>query len=239
MPVSKTQYLAEEIVKMSTKLVPAICTQCSGSVEVDPSQEKASCKYCGTTFFIEKAIKNFNIQHANIEHVESMNIHNNNRGTVESILEFIEKQQDRRQKKIAEEKRRLEEEKRKQDKYGIIAILFCLIIMAFLWNSLETTDEESNHQGEARTPGESSYYEGRDYKDVVSEFEANGFTNVETEKLDNLITGWLTNDGEVEAVSIDGDVEYTDDWYPENVKVVITYHTFREKGADDVIEDQK
>ncbi|MEZ4592816.1 MAG: hypothetical protein R3D55_16975 [Chloroflexota bacterium] len=40
MPIIKIQYSEEEIVKMTTKLVPAICTQCNGSVEVDPSQEK-------------------------------------------------------------------------------------------------------------------------------------------------------------------------------------------------------
>jgi hypothetical protein len=45
--------------------------------------------------------------------------------------------------------------------------------------------------------------------------------------LEDLITGWLTNDGEVESVSVDGDKDYSPDvWYSNNVKVVITYHTF-------------
>lgn len=230
---------------MSTKLVPAICTQCGGSVEVDPSQEKAFCKYCGTSFFVEKAINNYNVQHANIERVESMNIYNNKRGTVESVLDFIEKQQDKKQKKIDEEKRRLEEERRKQKeqfqeiinqtfnkKYrkrnlmiiGVAAILILII-------SIIGVTSEKRHEGEARTPGRSSYYQGRDYKDVVSDFEDSGFTNVKTEKLEDLIVGWITKDGEVESVSVDGDVDYTpNEWYPNDVKVIITYHTFPEKG---------
>ena len=30
-----------------TRLVPAVCTQCGGQVEVDPKQEAAVCKYFG------------------------------------------------------------------------------------------------------------------------------------------------------------------------------------------------
>ncbi len=41
-------------------LVPAICTQCGARLEVDPSQEAAICKYCGTPFIVERAINNYN-----------------------------------------------------------------------------------------------------------------------------------------------------------------------------------
>lgn len=42
-------------------LVPAICTQCSARLEVDPNCESAVCQYCGTRFVTEKAINNYNI----------------------------------------------------------------------------------------------------------------------------------------------------------------------------------
>lgn len=42
-------------------LVPAICTQCSASLKVDPNCESAVCQYCGTRFVTEKAINNYNI----------------------------------------------------------------------------------------------------------------------------------------------------------------------------------
>ena len=35
---------------LRSRLVPAICTQCGGQVQVDPSQEAAVCQYCGTPF---------------------------------------------------------------------------------------------------------------------------------------------------------------------------------------------
>lgn len=63
------------------------------------------------------------------------------------------------------------------------------------------------HEGEAKTPSGSSIQKGKDYQKVVDEFESSGFTNIKLEKLDDLVTGWLTKDGEV----------------------IITYHTFPEK----------
>lgn len=41
-------------------LVPAKCTQCGASIEVDPSQEAGICRSCGTAFITEKVIKNYN-----------------------------------------------------------------------------------------------------------------------------------------------------------------------------------
>jgi len=41
-------------------LVPAICTQCKGHLNVDPSQEAAVCPHCKTPFITEKAINYYN-----------------------------------------------------------------------------------------------------------------------------------------------------------------------------------
>ena len=46
--------------KKDIQMTTAICTQCGASVEVDPKQEAAVCKYCGTPFIIEKAINKYN-----------------------------------------------------------------------------------------------------------------------------------------------------------------------------------
>ena len=90
--------------------------------------------------------------------------------------------------------------------------------------------EKTSHEGQAKTPGESSDHQGIDYKNVVSDFEDSGFMNIKTETLEDLITGWLTKDGEVESVSVDGNEDYSANvWYPNDVEVIITYHTFPEK----------
>lgn len=49
-----------------------------------------------------------------------------------------------------------------------------------------------------------------------------------------MITGWLTKDGEVKSVSVNGDEDYAPDrWYPNDVEVIISYHTFPEDESDD------
>lgn len=99
--------------------------------------------------------------------------------------------------------------------------------------------ESNEHEGEAKTPSGSSNQEGRDYKDVVKDFEEQGFTNVKTEKIEDLITGWITSDGEVEEVSVGGDIEYSpDEWLPENTEVVIKYHTFKQEDTNTVVESE-
>ncbi len=35
------------------KIVPALCTQCGASIEVDPDQDKATCPFCRTSFMVE------------------------------------------------------------------------------------------------------------------------------------------------------------------------------------------
>ncbi len=89
------------------------------------------------------------------------------------------------------------------------------------------------HEGEARTPSGSSAQKGRDHQEVYRAFEEKGFTNIRFEALDDLVFGWLTKDGEVESVSVDGDTGYSaDKWYPVDVEVIITYHTFPDKESE-------
>lgn len=42
-------------------LVPAKCTQCGGSVQVDNTKEAAICQHCETAFIVEKAINHYNV----------------------------------------------------------------------------------------------------------------------------------------------------------------------------------
>ena len=102
-----------------------------------------------------------------------------------------------------------------------IIIIFSLIII------ITSKLAKFNHIDEAKTPSGSSIMHGRLYEDVVESFEKNGFTNIKLEKIDDLIVGWLTKDGEVEKVLVGGDENYyPDQWVPANIEVVIYYHTF-------------
>ena len=50
--------------------------------------------------------------------------------------------------------------------------------------------------------------EGMMYEEVAAAFETAGFSNIEYEIIDDLITGWLTKDGEVERVTLDGNDDF-------------------------------
>ena len=105
-----------------------------------------------------------------------------------------------------------------------IIVLLLTFILVFLLAACGTSDQ---HEGQAKTPSASSVQKGKDYQNVIRDFEEKGFTNIQTEVLYDLITGWLKKDGEVEAVSVEGDKDYKADvWYPNDVEVIVTYHTF-------------
>ena len=71
---------------------------------------------------------------------------------------------------------------------------------------------------------------GENYKDVETNLKNNGFENIELKKEEDLITGWLTKDGEVESVAIDGNEEFVkEDKFDKDVAVQVVYHTFAEK----------
>lgn len=110
----------------------------------------------------------------------------------------------------------------------LMVLLVCICCLTLI-----ACGESSDHAGEARTPSDSSAMEGRNYIEVVEEFEEEGFTNIKLEKIEDLIFGWLTEDGEVEDVSVGGDVEYSSDqWVPADTEVIIRYHTFPEKDTE-------
>lgn len=116
-----------------------------------------------------------------------------------------------------------------------IVSLFCLFLFTML---LVACDNEQNHIGEAKTPSGSSVMEGLNYNEVVSKFENAGFTNIKTEAIEDLITGWLTKDGDVEEVLVNGDVNYlSGKWVPVDTEVIIRYHTFSNKADEEKKND--
>ena len=60
----------------TAKLVPAKCTSCNASLDVDPSKDAALCPYCGTPFIVEKAIQQFITTHKTINNIQTAIIQN-------------------------------------------------------------------------------------------------------------------------------------------------------------------
>lgn len=112
--------------------------------------------------------------------------------------------------------------------------LFFFVLVAF-----SACGNTESHEGEAKSPSGSKLQKGKNYQDVIKEFSELGFTNIKTEKQEDLVFGWLTEDGEVEWVSIDGDKEYYPDrWYKNDVEVIVAYHTFPNTEANSDVETE-
>ena len=72
------------------------------------------------------------------------------------------------------------------------------------------------------------------YEDVISSFEDAGFINIKTEVEYDIVTGWISEDGEVKSVTIDGDKKFdSSDKYRLDAEVIVTYHTLRKNKPKD------
>lgn len=215
--------------KSSISMTPAICTQCGASVEVDSKLEAVICSHCGTPFIVAKAINNYNVQNARVDHVDSINIIKSS--AVDSVVKFLDKQITKR----TEEKKRIEDEARQQNEkkkailkkyWWVFAVFFVgLFLLATLTNEGENIDST----GRISTGFSSSELVGENYEEVVYKLESVGFTNISTLSLDDLLFGWLNKDGEVEEVKIDGLTTFSSETkFSADVEIFITFHAFPE-----------
>lgn len=110
-----------------------------------------------------------------------------------------------------------------------IVALMAACILAVSLAACDGTNKKIN------APVESSEVSSSNYQDMVSQFKGAGFTNVSTKEIDDLILGWLTEDGQVEEVSIGGKTSFsTSDSFAADAPVVVSYHTFpKKKGKED------
>lgn len=120
------------------------------------------------------------------------------------------------------------EKKKKFIKFGIVGgVAFFLILLLSIFLSEVFTSTKNSDNNEASAPIASTELTSQNYKTVVQQFEDAGFTNIKTTKIEDLITGWLIEDGEIEKVTIDGEEDFEDgDFFSNDVRVDIAYHTF-------------
>ncbi|MBQ7562970.1 MAG: hypothetical protein IJT16_03150 [Lachnospiraceae bacterium] len=115
------------------KMVPALCTQCGGKLTVDPSKETADCPFCGASFLVEKAINNYQVQHATFEHVDNVNIDMS--GTVHSVLDFVGKQMSEGRelkRELRREEKELAAENQKQFFMNFFKIGLPMLVILFI-----------------------------------------------------------------------------------------------------------
>jgi hypothetical protein len=110
---------------------------------------------------------------------------------------------------------------------AIISIFIVLMLATVGGVSFWYVQEEGQQQTKIRMPRSAEQFKGENYRDVITLLETAGFRNIETVILNDLVTGWLTKDGEVERVSVNGETSfYSGSRFPVDAKIVVTYHTF-------------
>ena len=104
------------IFKRRIKFVSAICPECKGNLELDGNLETAFCQHCGAQCIVENARKK-----------------TKRRNNLETVLDFIERQQSlRRQDKLEKRKRAEEEERKNQDHLKKFWWVYTLIFVSLL-----------------------------------------------------------------------------------------------------------
>ena len=137
------------------KLKPAICTQCGGTLEVDPSKETAECPFCGATFVVEKAVNNYNVKYANIGHADNVNI------DVSGVFDMIGKQMSESRELRREERREERARRAETDRllftnfFKFMLIFFAMALIVFIimhvFNLWGDDDGSSNGPGYEET----------------------------------------------------------------------------------------
>ncbi len=85
-----------------------------------------------------------------------------------------------------------------------------------------------------QTPADNSLERGRNYKEVIEDFEDKGFTNIKTEPIADQVYGRSIRDGEVDHISVGGDINYDSGvLVPADTEVVIYYHTYSKKSVEE------
>lgn len=115
--------------------------------------------------------------------------------------------------------------------------LAILLLVAMIGGAIALLGAGSESGDTIAMPTSSSDLEGEDYNDVMTRLEAAGFAEIETTAIADLVTGWLTKDGEVDQVSVNGETEFeVGSRFPKDAKIVITYHTFPEQAPEETEE---
>ncbi|MEI7814975.1 MAG: DUF4839 domain-containing protein [Coriobacteriia bacterium] len=111
--------------------------------------------------------------------------------------------------------------------------LTALVLAVLLVVALAACSGAAKPADTAAMPASSGDLKGENYQDVITRLESAGFSSVTTATIEDLVVGWLTKDGEVEKVSVNGQTDFeANGAFPKGAKIVVTYHTFPKKAAD-------
>ncbi|CAM4311041.1 DUF4839 domain-containing protein [Erysipelothrix inopinata] len=120
--------------------------------------------------------------------------------------------------------------------------LILTILMVFVVASTGCSKQKVN-ENQIRVTFTSEEFKNSNFEEVTQKIQSEGFEDVTTEEIQDLIIGFMTKDGAVEEVLINDNHDYKkDDIFDKTSKVVVRYHTFptsKETTSDDKSEETK
>lgn len=101
------------------------------------------------------------------------------------------------------------------------------------------TEEEvaAAHPGQRRMPDSSKRYLGRTFESVVEELRAAGFINIELECQRKAKKGWLSKEGAISKISVNGQTQFEKgEWFAEGSIIRIAYYSYVISEGDVPVE---
>ena len=192
-----------------------ICPSCGATVKIEQNRKSMFCTYCGNQIHVDDGIKRIEI---------TKNISYHKTYTDEARIRENERKERIQLKQMEYE----DKEKKRNDKIVFICLGLLMLIMLFSFGMARYYEEVAKpDEDEICIPFSSNDLEGENFELVISDLENAGFSDIVTKTQADLITGFITKEGAVESVSINGDSDFDeDDIFPEDAKVVVVYHTF-------------
>lgn len=95
---------------------------------------------------------------------------------------------------------------------------------------MSTTNSNAINGGSAQVkpPYDEATTKGRNYEEVMSQFQSAGFNNIRTELVRD--KAGMGKEGEVESITVGGDANYSmSNNYNQDVPVVIRYYAFADE----------
>lgn len=187
------------------------CPSCGAPLDIKRGADTCECLSCGCVFAVDDG---------KLEYTYNKNV-------------YIRKETSHTERYIEDAdviRARTEEKEKKRAWIGSWLTWLILLLLFAVSMILLTVEGRNNDKKErlAKASGmiSAGYYQDyleKDYKGVVAQFEAAGFTNIQTIDLhDAGIRFW--DNGEVVSVSVDGDTQFSrSDYFPPDTKVVISH----------------
>lgn len=196
------------------------CPSCGAAINAENIDQKKAvyCTYCGRLILLDDEVKRVEVKYHKTY-------------TNEARVKESEAKERIREKELEYKERENKRNYWKELLAPLISIGAILLFFAF-WSLIPSIflKEDKLDENELKISADAESYHGENYEQVVRELEDMGFTNVDTMRQEDLVLGWLTKDGEVAKVSINGDTDFAEgDVFPKDANVVVTYHTFEEE----------